>query len=154
MWDLWWTKWHWGRFSPSTSVFLANSHSTNCSRRSTSIVSGCYNWPVSGWRTKWVRSHAIPRNWKEKLHGVLVSLACTEQAHYCITAVSHSNSYRKKGILLPKSESVGVRVVQLKEEKTNARSVCSDFRRLIKQLSVRYWNNATPSSDNMSWPDS
>jgi hypothetical protein len=18
MWDLWWTKWHWGRFSPST----------------------------------------------------------------------------------------------------------------------------------------
>jgi hypothetical protein len=23
--DLWWTKWHWGRFS------LANVHSTNCS---------------------------------------------------------------------------------------------------------------------------
>jgi hypothetical protein len=26
-----WTKWHWGRFSPSTSVSPANSHSTNCS---------------------------------------------------------------------------------------------------------------------------
>jgi hypothetical protein len=23
-------KWNWGRFSPSTSVFPANSHSTNC----------------------------------------------------------------------------------------------------------------------------
>jgi hypothetical protein len=31
MWDLWWTKWHWGRFSPSISVSLTNSHSTNCS---------------------------------------------------------------------------------------------------------------------------
>jgi hypothetical protein len=31
MWDSWWTKWHWGRFSPSTSVSPANSHSTNCS---------------------------------------------------------------------------------------------------------------------------
>jgi hypothetical protein len=26
-----WTKWHWGRFSPSTSVSPANFHSTNCS---------------------------------------------------------------------------------------------------------------------------
>jgi hypothetical protein len=24
MWDLWWTKSHWGRFSPSTAVFPAN----------------------------------------------------------------------------------------------------------------------------------
>jgi hypothetical protein len=31
MWDLWWTKWHWGRFSPSTSVSPANPHFTNCS---------------------------------------------------------------------------------------------------------------------------
>jgi hypothetical protein len=31
MWDLWWTKWHWGRFSPSTSVSTANSHSTDYS---------------------------------------------------------------------------------------------------------------------------
>jgi hypothetical protein len=30
MWDLWWTKWHWGKFSPSTSVSPANSHSTDC----------------------------------------------------------------------------------------------------------------------------
>jgi hypothetical protein len=31
MWDLWWTKWHWGTFSSKTSVSPANSHSTNCS---------------------------------------------------------------------------------------------------------------------------
>jgi hypothetical protein len=31
MWDLWWTKWQWGRFSHSTSVSHANSQSTNCS---------------------------------------------------------------------------------------------------------------------------
>jgi hypothetical protein len=31
MWDLEWTKWRWGRFSPSTSVSPANLHSTNFS---------------------------------------------------------------------------------------------------------------------------
>jgi hypothetical protein len=30
-WDLWWTKWRWGRIYPSTSVSPANLHSTNCS---------------------------------------------------------------------------------------------------------------------------
>jgi hypothetical protein len=29
MWGLWWTKSHWGRFSPSTSVSPANHHSTD-----------------------------------------------------------------------------------------------------------------------------
>jgi hypothetical protein len=31
MWDLWWTKWHWGRFTQSTSVSPAYPHSTKCS---------------------------------------------------------------------------------------------------------------------------
>jgi hypothetical protein len=31
MWDLWWAKWHWGRFSPGISVSPANYHSTYCS---------------------------------------------------------------------------------------------------------------------------
>jgi hypothetical protein len=31
MWDLWWTKWHWGRISPSISVSPADSHFTHCS---------------------------------------------------------------------------------------------------------------------------
>jgi hypothetical protein len=30
MYDMSWTKCHWGRFSPSTSVSPANSYSTNC----------------------------------------------------------------------------------------------------------------------------
>jgi hypothetical protein len=30
-WDLWWTNWYWGRFSPSTSVSPANLHSTEFS---------------------------------------------------------------------------------------------------------------------------
>jgi hypothetical protein len=31
MWDVWWKKWQWSRFSASTSVSPTNSHSTNCS---------------------------------------------------------------------------------------------------------------------------
>jgi hypothetical protein len=31
MWDLLWTKWRWGRFSPSDSVSSANLHSTSFS---------------------------------------------------------------------------------------------------------------------------
>jgi hypothetical protein len=30
VWDLWWTKCHWDRFSGSNSASPANSHSTNC----------------------------------------------------------------------------------------------------------------------------
>jgi hypothetical protein len=32
-WDLWWTKWRWGRFSPSTSVSPANLNSTKILHR-------------------------------------------------------------------------------------------------------------------------
>jgi hypothetical protein len=37
---LWWTKWCWGRFSPSTSVSLAKFHSTNCSKNHPHLSSG------------------------------------------------------------------------------------------------------------------
>jgi hypothetical protein len=30
-WGLWWTKWRWGKFSPSTSVSPANIHATKIS---------------------------------------------------------------------------------------------------------------------------
>jgi hypothetical protein len=42
--DLWWAKWHWGRFSASTSVSPANLYSTNCS--TITIIWGWYNRPV------------------------------------------------------------------------------------------------------------
>jgi hypothetical protein len=31
MWDLWWTKWRWGTFSPGTSGSPANLHATSFS---------------------------------------------------------------------------------------------------------------------------
>jgi hypothetical protein len=44
-WDLWWTKWRWGRFSPSTSVSPANLHSTNYSTITLIYHMGLYNRP-------------------------------------------------------------------------------------------------------------
>jgi hypothetical protein len=43
MWDLWWTKWRWGRVSPSTSVSPANLYSTKFSILA--ITRGRYNRP-------------------------------------------------------------------------------------------------------------
>jgi hypothetical protein len=45
MWDLWWTKWRWGRFSPSTSVSPANLHSTYFSSVILIYHLGLYNRP-------------------------------------------------------------------------------------------------------------
>jgi hypothetical protein len=59
MWDLWCRKWHWGRFSPSTSVSPANNapHSS-----SSSVIWGWYNRLVSGRRPKWTQSHPTKSN--------------------------------------------------------------------------------------------
>jgi hypothetical protein len=53
MWDLWSTKWHWGRFPQSISVSPANSHSTDCS---TLIIYhlGLVQY-ASGRRIKWTQ---------------------------------------------------------------------------------------------------
>jgi hypothetical protein len=48
MWDLWWTKWHWGRFYPSTSVSLANSHSNSAPQSSSLIIQDWYYRANSG----------------------------------------------------------------------------------------------------------
>jgi hypothetical protein len=40
IWNLWWTKWHWGRFSPSTSVSPVNLHSNNISTITTTYHPG------------------------------------------------------------------------------------------------------------------
>jgi hypothetical protein len=52
MWGLWWTKRHWGRFSPSTSVSPAN-HSTNVSI--IIITRGWHNRPLSGRSAEWTQ---------------------------------------------------------------------------------------------------
>jgi hypothetical protein len=50
MWGLWWAKRHWGRFSPSTSVSLAN-HTTDFSI--IIITRGWHNRPLSGRSVEW-----------------------------------------------------------------------------------------------------
>jgi hypothetical protein len=57
MWVLWWTKRHWGRFSPSTSVSSAN-HSTNFSI--IIITRGWHNRPVGGCSAEWTQLDSPP----------------------------------------------------------------------------------------------
>jgi hypothetical protein len=52
MWDLWWTKWRWGRFSPSTSVSPAYLHSTNFSTITITYHLGLVHSASSGHSTK------------------------------------------------------------------------------------------------------
>jgi hypothetical protein len=54
MWGLWWTKQHWGRFSPSTSVSPAN-HSTDFSIIIIIIIitRGWHNRPSGGRSAEW-----------------------------------------------------------------------------------------------------
>jgi hypothetical protein len=52
MWNLWWTKWHWDRFSPSTTVSFPN-HSISCSSLIIIHQSGLVQRPNSGRGTKW-----------------------------------------------------------------------------------------------------
>jgi hypothetical protein len=65
MWDLWWTKRHWVRFSPSTSV-SPTTQSTDCSTLVT-----IHNYPglvqqAKQWRTHQVDSLAPTKQTKEK----------------------------------------------------------------------------------------
>jgi hypothetical protein len=59
MWELWWTKWHWGRFSPSTSVFLPIRIPPIAPQSSISIIWGWYNRANSGRSTKGAQSHPM-----------------------------------------------------------------------------------------------
>jgi hypothetical protein len=52
-WDLWWAKWRWGRFSPSTSVSPANLHSNKFSI--IIITRGRYNRSFSGRHVEWTK---------------------------------------------------------------------------------------------------
>jgi hypothetical protein len=58
MWGLWWTKGHWDRFSPSTSVPLANHHSTNFSI--IIITRGWHNRTIGGRSAEWAQLDSTP----------------------------------------------------------------------------------------------
>jgi hypothetical protein len=57
MWGLWWTKRHWGRFSPSISVSLSN-HSINFSI----IINtrGWHNQHISDRSAEWAQLDSTP----------------------------------------------------------------------------------------------
>jgi hypothetical protein len=59
MWDLWWTKRHWGRFSPSTSVSPANHHSTNFCI--IIITRGWHNRLIGGRSAEWIQLDSTPQ---------------------------------------------------------------------------------------------
>jgi hypothetical protein len=59
---LWWTKWRWGGFSPSTSVSPANLHSTNCSTITLIYHLGLVYWARSGRSTKGLSPPPPPKN--------------------------------------------------------------------------------------------
>jgi hypothetical protein len=72
IWDLWLTKWYWGRFSTSTSV---------------SFTRGWYIEPSSGRRTKWAQSHPPPHE-RERCSNVLryhirASFVCIKYGIIC-----------------------------------------------------------------------
>jgi hypothetical protein len=46
MWDLWWTKWHWNRFSPGTSASLPIYIPQIAPESISSIICGWYSRTV------------------------------------------------------------------------------------------------------------
>jgi hypothetical protein len=57
MWGLWWTKRHWGRFSPSTSVYPAN-HSIKFSI--IIITRSGHSRPIGGRSAEWTQLDSTP----------------------------------------------------------------------------------------------
>jgi hypothetical protein len=71
---LWWTKWLWSRFSPSTSVSYANLYFTKFSM--ITISRGRYHRPLSGQRAEWTQYalHPLTMRIKKKINQNTVRL--------------------------------------------------------------------------------
>jgi hypothetical protein len=67
-----WTKWYWGSFSPSTSVYPVNLLSTNCSTITIIHHLGLVQEANSGRSTKWTQSHHT-----KNIKNVSVSYGCS-----------------------------------------------------------------------------
>jgi hypothetical protein len=97
---LWWTKQHWGRFSPSTSVSPAN-HPTNFS---IIITWGWHNRPISGRSAEWTQLDSTPHYtnlrkhpnlWKSNIFMIFFNCCaiCSKQFRtniLCITCFTYS----------------------------------------------------------------
>jgi hypothetical protein len=94
MWGLWWTKRHWSRFSPSTSVSPVK-HSTNFSI--IIITRGWHNRPIGGRSVEWTQLDSTPTiPIKEKymlLFQVVVIQECTSALHSRYLLVAASTLY-------------------------------------------------------------
>jgi hypothetical protein len=97
MWGLWRTKLHWGRFSPSTSVSPANSHSTDCFTRI--IV-----YRPGGLRIKWIQSRVTPKELPLCFEGLIL---CRKM----ITVYSENNAKHTNTPRGQEAESVNVKQV-------------------------------------------
>jgi hypothetical protein len=78
MWGLWWTKRHWGRISPSTSVSPANHHSTHVSI--IIITRGWHNRPIGGHSAEWTQLDSNPHYTNKKkidVQDLLFTLNCS-----------------------------------------------------------------------------
>jgi hypothetical protein len=64
MWDLWWTKWRWGRFSPSTSVSPANLYSANLSTITITYDPGLVQQANSGLSTQSLTPQIKKKKWE------------------------------------------------------------------------------------------
>jgi hypothetical protein len=73
MWGLWWTKWHWDRLSPSTSVSPAN-YSTNSSI--IIITRVWHNRPISGRSAEWIQLDSTPHYTNLKKMSYLTTATC------------------------------------------------------------------------------
>jgi hypothetical protein len=80
-WELWWTKWRWGWFSPSTSVSPANLHSTKFSI--IIITRGRYNRPFNGCHAEWTQLDSTPTMRILKKKSFLNAIEVIKKLRFC-----------------------------------------------------------------------
>jgi hypothetical protein len=91
MWDLWWTKIHWGRFCPSTSDSPAN-HSTDCSTLIIIIIRGRYSRSTNALSNRGLGS-TPPRGRK---------LTSLNNIHKCLLLIPNARGYNWATLFLGK----------------------------------------------------
>jgi hypothetical protein len=155
MWDLWWTKWHWGRFSPSASVSPANHHSTNFSI--VIITRGWHNTPIGGRSAEWTQLDTTPTIFEKisyrKIYYTYVYLMtpCKMHSYTAVDWIMIANGeFRSCKCLLTgttgTSEGTTNNLISLKSSsrgvRTTGRSSMNDIQRLF--IEVRLFCRQVP----------
>jgi hypothetical protein len=103
MWGLWWTKQHWGRFSPSTFVSPAN-HSTNFSI--TIITRGWHSRPISGRSAEWAQLNSTPHTIQIKRHCFSILRRTRSEDKTFPNALTHLTFHFDEFLIISQSESI------------------------------------------------